>query len=200
MKQKHIGGIFDSSISGIPAGALIYFSADPTFFSELILFQLCTTRKTYYFVTERNPKRVAAEMKETGMDLEKVEIVDLRGEKASKISSTLTHAVDANLVIDTYIPFIRDDFFTNELLNECVDKDVLCFLYVPKGTCDETLSNHLAYLCDVFFDLRTERIGEEVIVKFAVPKIRGGVNPMMKYRRLKIALSGVEVDTSRDIV
>jgi len=200
MKLKHTGGVFDASIAGIPAGSLIYFSADPTFSSELILYQLCAARKTYYFVTERNPKRVEAEMKEAGVNLEGVELIDLRGEKASKIISTVKRADDSNLVIDTYIPFIGDDSLIEELSNECAEKDVLCFLHVPKGVCDETLSNHLAYMCDVFFDLRTERIGEDVIVKFAVPKIRGGVPPLMTYIRLKLAVSGVEVDTSRDIV
>jgi KaiC/GvpD/RAD55 family RecA-like ATPase len=199
MKLKHTGGIFDASIAGIPAGSLIYFSADPTFSSELILYQLCTARKTFYFVTERNPKRVEAEMKEAGVDLENVELIDLRGEKASKIISTVKHADDSNLVIDTYIPFIGDDSLIKELSNECAEKDILCFLCVPKGVCDEALSNHLAYMCDVFFDLRAERVGEDLIVKFAVPKIRG-VPPLMTYIRLKLALSGVEVDASRDIV
>ncbi|NMX21638.1 ATPase, partial [ANME-1 cluster archaeon GoMg4] len=60
------------------------------------------------------------------------------------------------------------------------------------------LSKRLAYICDVFFDLSADRMGEAVVVKFAVPKIRGG-QPLMRHIRLKIAVDGVEIDASRDI-
>jgi archaellum biogenesis ATPase FlaH len=201
MKLKQTGGIFDEFIGGIPAGSLIYFSADPTIASEMVLYQLCAGgRKTYYFVTERNPKRVEADMKEAGMNLEEFEIIDLRKGKegVSEIISILRQASDANVVIDTFVPFIGDESLMAQILEESADKDVLCFLCVPKGSCDEKISNRLANICDVFFDLRAERAGEEVVVKFAVPKLRGG-QPLMRYMRLKMLASGVEIDTSRDI-
>ena len=201
MKLKQTGGIFDEILEGIPAGSLIYFSADPTIASEMVLYQLCAgERKTYYFVTERNPKRVEVNMREAGVNIEEFEIIDLRKgeERFSEIISILRQADDANVVIDTFTPFIGDDSLMAQILEESVDKDVLCFLCVPKGSCDENLSKRLAYICDVFFDLSAERMGEAVVVKFAVPKIRGG-QPLMRYIRLKIAVDGVEIDTSRDI-
>ena len=202
-KLKRIGGIFDGIIDGIPPGSLIYFSLDPSIASELVLYQLCGVRKTYYFVTERSPKRVEEGMKEAEVNLEKVEIIDFRERKrsSSEIISTLKRADDANLIIDTFIPFTDNDSLdlVKEIQEECVDKDVLCFLVIPRGACDEIVTKRIAYMCDVFFDLSAERIGDEVIVKFGAPKIRG-VSPLTKYMRLKIEASSVEVDMSRDIV
>jgi len=202
MKLKQTGGIFDEIIGGIPTGSLIYFSADPTIASERVLYQLCAGgRRTYYFVTERNPKRVEGNMRDAGVNLEDFEIVDLRKgeERFSEIITTLREAGDANVVIDTFTPFIGDDSLVEQILEESADKDVLCFLCLPKGSCDEKKSNRLAYLCDVFFDLNAERMGEAVVVKFAVPKMRGG-QPLMVHMRLKMAVGGIEIDTSRDII
>jgi archaellum biogenesis ATPase FlaH len=203
MKLKRIGGVFDGVIEGIPAGSLIYFATDPTISSELVLYQLCGVRKTYYFVTERNPKRVEEGMKEAGVNLEQVEIIDFRDRKrsTSEIISTLKHADDANLIIDTFIPFTDTDSLdlVKEMLEECEERDVLCFLVIPKGACDEIIARRLAYMCDVFFDLCADRIGDKVIVKLGAPKIRG-LSPMTEYMRLKIETSTVEFDMSRDIV
>lgn len=203
MELKRIGGIFDELIEGIPAGSLIYFSADPTIASELVIYQLCGVRKTYYFVTEWNPKRVEEGMKEAGVNLENVEIIDFRERKrsTSEIISTLKRADDANMIIDTFIPFSNNDSLdlVKEILEECMEKDVLCFLVMPRGACDEIVARRIAYMCDVFFDLCADRIGDEVIVKFGAPKIRG-VCPMKDYMRLKIEARRVEIDTSRDIV
>jgi archaellum biogenesis ATPase FlaH len=200
MKQKQTGGLFDEFIGGIPAGSLIYFSGEPRIHSELILYQLCAGRRTHYFVTERNPKRVEADMKEAGVDLREVEIIDLRkaGERATEIISTLRQAEGANIVIDTFSPLAGDEGLVWQIIEESAEKDVLCFLCMPKGTCGEEESNRLANICDVYFDLCAERAGEEVVVKFAVPKLRGG-RPLMRYMRLKMLASGVEIDTSRDI-
>ena len=202
MKLKRIGGIFDGMIKeGIRAGSLIYFSTDPTIASELLLYQLCGVRKTYYFVTERNPKRVESGMKEAGVDLETVELRDFREKKrdTSEIISTLKRADDANLIIDTFVPFSDNLDLVKELLEESEGKDVVCFLVIPKGACNELVSSRIAYMSDVFFDLCADRVGEEVIIKFGAPKIRG-VSPMTEYMRLKIDASGVDVDTSRHIV
>jgi archaellum biogenesis ATPase FlaH len=203
MKLKRIGGVFDGVIEGVPAGSLIYFSTDPTIASELVLYQLCGVRKTYYFVTERNPKRVEEGMREAGVNLERMEIIDFRDRKRSPsdIISTLKRADDANLIIDTFIPFTATDSLdlVKEILEESMDKDVLCFLVIPKGACDEIIARRLAYLCDVFFDLCADRIGDDVIVKLGAPKIRG-LSPMTEYMRLKIETGTVEFDMSRDIV
>ena len=203
MKLKRIGGIFDRVIEGIPAGSLIYLAVDPAIASELVLYQLCGVRKTYYFVTERNPRRVEEEMKGAGVNLKDTEIIDFRERRRniSGIISTLRHADDANMVIDTFVPFIENHSLdlVEELQEESMDKDVLCFLVIPGGACEETIARRIAYMCDAFFDLCADRIGDEVVVKFAAPKIRGG-SPLTKYMRLKIGASSVEVDTSRDIV
>lgn len=201
MTLKRIGGIFDGLIEGIPAGSVIFFSVDPTIASELVIYQLCGVRKTYFFVTDRNPKRVEKGMNEAHVDLEKVEIIDFRGRERSSTSqliSTLMEAEDAHVIIDTFIPFAHDESFARELLNVCEDKDVLCILVMPKGGYDALVGSRIAYICDAFFDLSADRIGDEVIVKFAAPKIRG-VTPVNEYTRLKLATL-VEVDTSRDIV
>ncbi|MHC1636221.1 MAG: RAD55 family ATPase [Candidatus Methanospirareceae archaeon] len=203
MKLKKIGGIFDDLIKeGIPAGSIIYFSIDPAITSEWVLYQLCGVRKTYYFVTERNPKRVEIAMKEAGINLENVEIIDFRGKKdPSKIISTIKQANDATLVIDAFLPSY-DEFspdLVKRMQEECEGREVLCFLVVPKGACDEIIARRIAYMCDVFFDLRADRVGEEIIPKFSVPKIRG-ISPLTKYMRLKIEANRVEIDTSRDIV
>lgn len=201
MKLKQTGGIFDEIIGGIPAGSIIYFSADPSIASERVIYQLCAgERKTYYFVTERNPKRVEVDMREAGVNLEDFEIIDLRKgeERVSEIISTLKEAGDSNVVIDTFTPFIGDFSLIGQILEESADKDILCILCIPKQSCDEKMSNRLAYLCDVFFELNAERIGEAVMVKFAVPKIRGG-QPLMRHMRIKITIDGIEIDTSRDI-
>jgi len=197
-----VEGVFDKILGGgIAAGSVIYFSADPSIASEIVLYQLCAwRRRTYYIVTERNPKRVEAEMKEAGVKIEEFEIIDLRKgeERASEIISILRQADDANVVIDTFTPFIGDATLLSQILEESAEKDILSFLHVPKGSCDENLSKRLAYLCDIFFDLSADRKGEEIVVKFAVPKIRGG-EPLMRYTRLKIGADGVEIDISRDI-
>lgn len=195
--------MFDElSAGGIPAGSLIYISTDPSFESERILYQFCSERKTYYFTTERNPGRIEDEMREAGVNSDNIVVIDLREtlDKGKEIISAVKDAeMDFNIIIDTFLPFLRDYPFIKALSELCIDKESLCFLCVPKNSCSEELSSRLSYICDVFFDIRVERVGNEIVASFAVPKIRCG-SPLMRYVRLKIIPGGVEIDTSRDIV
>lgn len=198
--------MFDDSVGGgIPAGSLIYVSTDPSFGSERILYQFCSERKTYYFTTEREPRRIEEEMKESGVNAGNTEVIDLREvrEKSKAIISTLENTdKDLNIIIDSFVPFIFFDLdypFVKALSELCHEKESLCFLSVPKNSCSERLSSRLSYICDVFFDIRAERVGSEIVASFAVPKMCGG-SPLMRYTRLRIIPGGVEVDTAREIV
>jgi len=199
MRLKKTGSIFDEILGGgIPAGSIIFFSADPSLPSEQILYNLCASRKTYYLVTDRHPKRVKEEISAAGFS--NIEVIDLRDCNTFKILEVLDVADDANIVIDTFLPFINDTALLENIVEVSgSDKDILLYLCIPKGSCEETALSRLIYICDVFMDIRAERTGDEIIVKFAAPKIRGAT-PLTKYVRLKISPNSVEIDTSRDIV
>ena len=141
-------------------------------------------------------------MKEAGVNIENMVVIDLRDtqDESREIISTVKDAeMDFNIIIDTFLPFLRDYSFIKALSEVCIIKESLCFLCVPKNSCSVELSSRLSYMCDVFFDIRVERIGNEIVASFAVPKIRGG-SPLMRYVRLKLIPGSVEIDTSRDIV
>ncbi len=189
---------------GIPADSIVLMVSDPFLPAELILYEICTSRITYYVVTERHPERVSAEISSfaaaSGGMKEEVHIVDARGRNVKIVADVLLEAKDANVIIDTFSPFVDDDILIENMMNACASHNGLwIFLFVPRGACDEKHMSRLSYLCDVFVDMRAERVGDDIIMKIAAPKVRGG-NPSTRYVRLRFSSSSVEVDTSRDIV
>ena len=100
-------GLLDSILGGgIPAGFVIYFSAEAGSMAEVFLYQFSTARKTYYFTTARRPKYIAQNITDMNFDVSNV------------------------IFIDIYSQYYLDKFgeMIDNVGNEFVDKEIVDFM------------------------------------------------------------------------
>ncbi len=70
--------ILDRSLDGgLPAGSVVYLSADPHGMAEAFLYQFSAIRKTYYFTTSRRPAHIAQNITDMNFDTENLTFVDV---------------------------------------------------------------------------------------------------------------------------
>ncbi|MCD5425412.1 MAG: hypothetical protein LRZ92_02995 [Methanosarcinaceae archaeon] len=192
-------GIFNSIIESIPQGSIVLFDASSIITSEIVINEFIKGKTTIYFVIDRNLDGIKTGMENMGLDMELVEIIELNEiSEKNRIIEAIQKNHDSYIVIDTVIKYIDDLELIRNIVRHIKKNNNLIFLHVPKGCVDEQRMNYLLYVSDVVFTLDSERIGDEIVIKFAVPKLRLGV-PLMRYMRLVMGSDSVFIDTSRDI-
>jgi KaiC/GvpD/RAD55 family RecA-like ATPase len=73
--------LLDRSLrGGLPAGSVVYITADPESMSEIFLHQFTQARKTYYFTTERKPQYVLQDIANLGFSTENIIFIDIYSE------------------------------------------------------------------------------------------------------------------------
>ncbi|MDY6966371.1 MAG: recombinase RecA [Halobacteriota archaeon] len=100
-------GLLDGILGGgLPAGYVIYFSAEAESMSEVFLYQFSSSRKTYYFTTARRPKYIAQNITDMSFDVKDV------------------------IFIDVYSQYYLDKFgeMIDNVGNEFVDKEIVDFV------------------------------------------------------------------------
>jgi archaellum biogenesis ATPase FlaH len=220
--------ILDRNINGgLPAGSLVYFSADPKSMPEVFLYELSAPRKTYYIITHTSPVYVKRNMDELDLRYDSIEFIDLHEEYYNRIlpATSDRHVAAKKLVSylgvllnelkkkgDRNFTIIFDSFsflvdlgidvdMLKRLLDEIhaiiSEKDGICYLMMVKGMHHESVENRIQYWCDVIFDIDIERKGDKIVNKLALPKIRG-MTPVTDYIKFKVT-DRITIDTSKDI-
>jgi len=212
---------------GLPRGSFVCVYGEPIAMPEVFLYQFATVTKTYYFTTHRAAKFVRKDMEKLSLNAENVtfidiysqyylneygqfvvedryrdkEIFDFVGDQLTKI---LEDDGDYNIIVDSLSFFFNLDvewglkeWLINKLYTISKERGIVTYGYLIKGLHPSHIVKKVLDISDVVFDIDAERVGERIVSKFALPKIRGK-RPITEYFRFYIE-EGVQVDTSRDI-
>ncbi len=212
---------------GLPAGSLVCLYADPIAMPEAFLYQFASVTKSYYFNTSRSPTYIIRDMKMLRLETDNVnfvdvysqyflndyghfviedryrdkEIFDFMDENINRIQGNKEECV---LVIDSLSFFLQlnvewglKDWLLNKLYVFTKETGNLAYVYLIKDLHPVNVVKKVLDLCDVVFDIEAARMGEKVVSKFAIPKLRGK-QPITEYFRFYID-EGVQIDTARDI-
>ncbi|MBO8179404.1 MAG: recombinase RecA [Archaeoglobus sp.] len=130
------------------------------------------------------------------------EIFDYVDDRLSKIAEE--ESGEYNIIIDSLSFFLNlntdwglKDWLINKLYTISKEKGVVVYCHLVKDLHPLDVVNKVLEISDVVFDVEVERVGERLVSKFAVPKLRGK-RPVSEYFRFYIE-EGIQVDTSRDI-
>lgn len=189
---------------GLPAGSVIAFTASPASQSELILYELTSSRRTLYLTTRRSPESIHDAFERTNARVGRPNIEDVPRD------SPLDHVKDmvrmlpeqSNLIIDPVDPLegvgsTRYTNFLNSLQTQMINTDSLAFLHCIEGRAVPDERDITEYVADVVFGLDTSVRGDAVENRLTVPKFRGG-RAMDEPIKLELR-DTVAIDTSRDI-
>ncbi len=212
---------------GLPRGSFVCVYGEPIAMPEVFLYQFATVTKTYYFTTHRAAKFVKKDMETLGLETETVvfvdifsqyylneygqfvvedryrdkEIFDFVGDQLSKI---LEREGEFNIIVDSLTFFFNLDvewglkeWLINKLYTISKERNIVTYGYLIKGMHPPNVVKKVLDISDVVFDIDAERVGEKLVSKFALPKVRGK-KPITEYFRFYIE-EGVQIDTSRDI-
>lgn len=188
---------------GVPAGSVVAYTAPPASQSELLLYELTTTRPTLYLSTDRTEDAVADSFRRascpTGDPMIRYVSNETPLENAWRQFRDLGNG--ENLIIDPCDALERTERsryqnFLNELHNHVQNTGSVAVLHCLTGENPE-LRSVTEHMADVIFALRQEVKGTDLETRLAVPKFRGG---FALSETIKLELSDrVRVDTSRDI-
>lgn len=130
------------------------------------------------------------------------EIFDYVDDRLSRIAEE--ESGEYNVIIDSLSFFLNlntdwglKDWLINKLYTLAKEKGVVVYCHLIKNLHPVDVVNKVLDISDVVFDIEVERVGERLVSKFAVPKLRGK-RPVTEYFRFYVE-EGIQVDTSRDI-
>ncbi|KUJ93228.1 MAG: hypothetical protein XD40_1566 [Archaeoglobus fulgidus] len=130
------------------------------------------------------------------------EIFDYVDDRLSRIAEEESGEYD--VIIDSLSFFLNlntdwglKDWLINKLYTLAKEKGVVVYCHLIKNLHPVDVVNKVLDISDVVFDIEVERVGERLVSKFAVPKLRGK-RPVTEYFRFYVE-EGIQVDTSRDI-
>lgn len=212
---------------GLPQGSFVCVYADPMAMPEAFLYQFATVMKSYYFTTNRSSKFVRMDIQKMGLDVENVSFVDVYSQYYlneygqfivedkyrdkeifdfvdDQLSKALESDGEFNIIFDSLSFFLNlsvewglKDWLLNKLYTASKESGTVVYCYLVKNLHPVRVVNKVLDISDVVFDIEAERVGERIVSKFAVPKLRGK-KPVSEYFRFYVE-EGVQVDTSRDI-
>ncbi|AIG98046.1 RecA-superfamily ATPase implicated in signal transduction [Archaeoglobus fulgidus DSM 8774] len=130
------------------------------------------------------------------------EIFDYVDDRLSRIAEE--ESGEYNVIIDSLSFFLNlntdwglKDWLISKLYTLAKEKGVVVYCHLIKNLHPVDVVNKVLDISDVVFDIEVERVGERLVSKFAVPKLRGK-RPVTEYFRFYVE-EGIQVDTSRDI-
>ncbi|MEM4565880.1 MAG: RAD55 family ATPase [Archaeoglobaceae archaeon] len=212
---------------GLPAGSFVCLYADPIAMPEAFLYQFATAVKSYYVTTNRPAKYITRDMEMLRFSTKNVffvdvftqyylneygqfviedryrdkEIFDFLADKFNELNGELGEFV---VVVDNLSFFLNlnvewglKEWLMNRLYSIAKEKENLVYVYLVKNLHTSDIVNRVLDFSDVVINVEAERVGERVVTKFALPKIRGK-RPIMEFFRFVVD-EGVQIDTSRDI-
>lgn len=210
---------------GLPAGSFVCLYADPIAVPEAFLYQFATVSKSYYLNTNRPAKFIVRDMQAMKLDVKNVNFIDVftqyylnefgqfvvedryrDKEIFDFVADTLNTIAndDAIVIVDSISFFLNlnvewglKDWLLNKLYARSKEAEAPVYVYLVKNLHPISVVYKVLDLSDVVIDVESERVGERIISKFALPKIRGR-KPINEYFRFVVE-EGVQIDTSRDI-
>lgn len=213
---------------GLPAGSFVCLYADPIAMPEAFLYQFATTHKSFYITTNRPAKYVAQDMELLHFNSNGVIFIDVfthyylneygdfiiedkyRDKEifdfiADKFVELNRESGDFIIVVDSLSFFLNfnvewglKEWLLNRLYSIAREKRNLVYVYVVKNVHPPSVVSRIFDLSDVVINVEAERVGERIVMKFVLPKIRGK-RPITEFFRFVVD-EGVQIDTSRDIV
>lgn len=189
---------------GLPAGSIVALVATPASQAELLLYELTATRGTLYLSLDRSRDAVSASVQASPTRTGDPTVRDVTGgaplDDAAKLVTALPE--EANLIMDPMDVLEEQEKsryrnFMNELQTHMFNTGGLAVLHCLDGFEPPGGRQTTMHMADIVFELTTERNGDQLENRLAVPKFRGGqaLNEV-----IKLELSErVAIDTSRDI-
>ncbi|AGK61456.1 RecA-superfamily ATPases implicated in signal transduction [Archaeoglobus sulfaticallidus PM70-1] len=211
---------------GLPEGSLVCVYANPMSMPEAFLYQFASVRKTYYFNTSRPSEYIKQNMLAMGFDPD-VEFIDVFSQYylneyghfiiedryrdkeifdfiEHQLNNILQDGKEYNVIFDSMSFFLKLDvsrglkeWLLNKLYIASKQTGNLFYIYVLKNVHPIDLVYTVMDICDVILDIDSERIGDKILSRLSIPKIRNK-QPMLETFRFYIS-EGIEIDTSRDI-
>ncbi|AEA46240.1 RAD55 family ATPase [Archaeoglobus veneficus] len=212
---------------GLPEGSLVCVYASPISMPEAFLYQFASVTQTYYFITSRPAQYVKENIEAMGFSAENIEFIDVFSQyylneygqfvledryRDKEIFDFVDHHIneilakqdDYVVIFDSISFFLKLDvgrglkeWLINKLYIASKQSKNLFYIYLMKGVHSEDIVNMVMDICDVIFDIDSERVGDRISSRLAIPKIRNKP-PMMETFKFYIS-EGVQIDTSRDI-
>lgn len=192
---------------GIPEMSVVCIFMDSFSGAELLLHQLATIRKTYYFALSHTPEDVRSGIEMLGGDWNKVELIS--GDEARYLlGKKLEMLRDGNdsgftVILDSFSFFLtvcKSQEKISKMLGLLRDiasrRKSLVVFSIYKGTHSKNVENLVLSSADVIFDVGTVTSGERQETILSIPKIRG-LPPVGKIR--VIFGERIDIDTSRPI-
>ncbi len=210
---------------GLPAGSFVCVYADPIAMPEAFLYQFACVSKSYYFNTNRPAKFILRDMQSLRLETKNVNFVDVfnqyylnefgqfvvedryRDKEIFDFIADMLNQIGnekASIIVDSISFFLNlevewglKDWLLNKLYARSKEIEAPVYVYLTKNLHPISVVYKVLDLSDVVINVESERIGERIVSKFALPKIRGR-RPINEYFRFLVD-EGVQIDTSRDI-
>jgi len=210
---------------GLPAGSFVCVYADPIAMPEAFLYQFACVSKSYYFNTNRPAKFILRDMQSLRLETKNVNFVDVftqyylnefgqfvvedryRDKEIFDFVADMLNQIGnekASIIVDSISFFLNlevewglKDWLLNKLYARSKETESPVYVYLTKNVHPISVVYRVLDLSDVVINVESERIGERIVSKFALPKIRGR-RPINEYFRFLVD-EGVQIDTSRDI-
>ncbi|RUM34985.1 MAG: recombinase RecA [Archaeoglobus sp.] len=212
---------------GLPEGSLVCIYANPISMPEAFLYQFATVVKTFYFITSRPAKFVKENIENMGLSADKIEFIDVFTQyymneygqfvivdryRDKDIFDFIDHHLNRiqenkgkfNVIFDSISFFLKLDvplglkeWLINKLYIQSKQTNNVYYIYLMKNVHPIDIVNMVLDVSDVVFDIDTERVGDRMSSRLAIPKIRDKT-PMLETFKFYIS-EGVQIDTSRDI-
>jgi len=193
---------------------------------ETFLYHLASSSKSYYITTNRPTKYVVRDMEILRFRTKDITFIDVFSQYflneygqfvvedryrdkeifdflADRFQS-MNNNEDYVVVLDNLSFFLNlqvewglKEWLLNKLYSIAKEKNTVVCAYMIKKFHPENIVYRVLDLSDVVINVEAERIGEKIVTKFALPKIRGK-KPITEFYRFTID-EGIQIDTSRDI-
>lgn len=210
---------------GLPSGSFVCLYADPIAMPEAFLYQFACVSKSYYFTTNRPARFILRDMQSFRLDTKNVNFIDVftqyylnefgqfvvedryRDKEIFDFVADMLNQIasqGASVIVDSLSFFLNlevewglKDWLLNKLYARSKETEMPVYVYLTKNVHPISVVYKVLDLSDVVINVESERVGERIISKFALPKIRGR-RPINEYFRFLVE-EGVQIDTSRDI-
>src|SRR5665648_298040 len=113
--DRNLGG-------GLPAGSMIYFSADAHSMAEVFLYQFTQSRKTYYVATQRRPKYIMRDIKSYNFDTSQITFIDVYSQYYLTPQGDMVDNVGNEYVDNQIFEFIELNLQT--ILDNSIGQDI----------------------------------------------------------------------------
>ncbi|MFP3946621.1 MAG: RAD55 family ATPase [Archaeoglobaceae archaeon] len=211
---------------GLPENSLVCVYANPISMPEAFLYQFASERRTHYFNTSRPVQYIQQNIANMGFSVENVEFIDVFSQyylneygqfvledkyRDKEIFDFIDHQLNElhcqdnfSVIFDSMSFFMKLDvsrglkeWLMNKLYMLSKESKNLFYLYLMKDVHPIDVVNMVIDICDVVFDISSDRVGDNITSRLCIPKIRN--KPPVRETFKFYVGEGVQIDTSRDI-